>query len=935
MVLAQRVSKLRVESVTTSLQKPLIIVDGSGYIFRAFYALPPMTRPDGTPVNAVYGFCNMLARTLIDHQAAHVVVVFDAARKTFRNDIFPDYKAHRPPPPEELVPQFSLIHEACDAFHVPQMRIEGFEADDLIATLTYHAQQKRIPVRIITSDKDMLQLMAEDVEIFDPIKNKVLGLQDVQDKFGVPPEKVIEVQALCGDSSDNIPGVPGIGPKTAAELIHQFGSLDNLYQHLEQIKQPKRRESLEVNKEKAFISYELVKLRRDAPVDIPEDVFAYHQSSSTLIPFLHAQGFTSLLKRFEHDNSKIVIPSQNEPVAPQLRQVAPQIEPHYITITDLATLQSWIDNIIDEGIVAIDTETTSVHARSAQLVGISLCVYPGKAAYIPLGHATAPSQGSFLDSPETVKQLSLAQVIPLIHAIASDASVVKIGHNIKYDMLILAQHNIRFTNVHDTMLMSYLLNGSKHLHNMDDLAKLYLDHETIKFSDIMSAHKAKTFADIPVDVATQYAAEDADITRRFYGVFRPQIFENHLVHLYEAVERPLIQVLMDMENYGAYVDPLVLKNLSQDFAKQMSLLETKVFDQTQQEFNLASPKQMGDILFESMKLPGGKKGKTGAYATGVEVLEELVDQGYHVAQDILDWRQLAKLKSTYTDTLIEQIHPLTGRVHTSYGMAITSTGRLSSSDPNLQNIPIRTPIGREIRKAFAAPKGRTLISLDYSQIELRLLAHIAHIDPLIEAFRAGEDIHTMTAAEVFDLPKASVTREIRSKAKAINFGIIYGISPFGLAKQLKIRQAEAKNYIEAYFRKYPGIRTFMDEMIALARKQGYVETIMKRRCFTPEIHSKNPAVRGFSERQAINAPLQGSNADIIKRAMIRIHEEIQKRNFDAQMILQVHDELVIEAEESQAEQVALAARSIMQGVVQLKVPLLVDYSWGSNWGDIH
>lgn len=912
-------------------QKPLIIIDGSGYIFRAFYALPPMSRPDGTPVNAVYGFCNMLARTLIDHGAQHIVVVFDAARKTFRNDIYPDYKAHRPPPPEELVPQFALIQEACDAFNVPQMRLEGFEADDLIATLVHQAQQQNTPVRVITSDKDMMQLMAENVDIYDPIKNKALTLQDVHDKFGVTPDKVIEVQALCGDSSDNIPGVPSIGPKTAAELITNHGSLAKLYDNLHEIKQPKRREALENNKDKAFLSYQLVQLRRDAPISWDMESFRYDHDLTKLVVFLQQQGFTSLIKRL-HVEPLAQQPSVSSTMSVDLP--AP-VTSEYITITDIATLKMWVEQIVDEGIVAIDTETTSVHARSTQLVGISLCVTAGKAAYIPLAHDTAPAQGTFLDAPQSQKQLSVAEVIPLIQQIASDNSIIKIGHNIKFDMLVLEQHNITFTNVHDTMLMSYLLNGAKHLHNMDDLAKIYLHYETISFSQLMTEHKAKSFAEIPIDKATLYAAEDADVTRRLYDIFRPQIFESHLVSLYEKVERPLIPVIVAMENCGAYIDPLVLKHLSLDFAKNMGALEKQIFAQTQQEFNLASPKQMGEVLFDVMKLPGGKRNKTGAYATGVEVLETLVEQGHTIAQDILDWRQLAKLKSTYTDALIEQIHPQTQRVHTSYGMAITSTGRLSSSDPNLQNIPIRTPIGREIRKAFVAPHGRKLISLDYSQIELRLLAHIANIEPLIHAFRAGADIHTITAADVFEIPLGDVTKEIRSKAKAINFGIIYGISPFGLAKQLKVKQSEAKSYIEAYFVKYPGIRAFMDRMIALARSQGYVETLMGRRCFTPEIHAKNPAVRGFAERQAINAPLQGSNADIIKCAMIRIHNALQDSGRDAHIVLQVHDELVIESSAAIADDVAKLAQDIMQKVIHLHIPLVVDFSVGDNWGVIH
>lgn len=915
-------------------QHPLVIIDGSGYIFRAFYALPPMTRPDGTPVNAVYGFCNMLLRTLEDHQVQSIVVAFDAARKTFRNDIYSEYKAHRPPPPEELVPQFSLIHEACHAFDVKELRIEGFEADDLIATLCEQALAENIPVRIITGDKDMLQLMQKGVEIFDPLKNKTLDEDDVFKKFGVTPEKVIEVQALCGDSTDNIPGVPGVGPKTAAELIQQYGTLENLYNHLEEIRQPKRYESLLQNKENAFLSYKLVQLRKDAPVTFSSSVFAWKKPvKEQLMNFLKEQAFHSLIKRLEND---AWFDSEALSTNHSTTQIKKASTPEYMAITDKHVLESWITEIQDIGTVAIDTETTSLNPMQANLVGISLCIYPGKAAYIPIAQME-PIQPSLLDQSISSSQfLSLDTVIGEIKKICSDPSIRKIGHNIKYDLLVLAKHGVDFQNVEDTMLLSYLLNGSRHFHNMDDLAKLYLDHTTLTFSDLMKQNKgAKTFADIPLDQAVAYAAEDADITLQLYKVFHPQIFSEHLTTLYETIERPLISVLQKMEKKGALIDPLILKRLSESFSLAMSTYAQDIFQKTGKEFNLASPKQLGDILFQEMKLPGGKKGKNGSYSTDVDALEALSAQGHMIADAILEWRQMAKLKSTYTDALCDQIHPLTKRVHTSYGMTVTSTGRLSSSDPNLQNIPIRTEMGRSIRDAFIAPENYKLISLDYSQIELRLLAHVANIPELIDAFHANQDIHALTASQVFGIPLSDITKDIRSKAKAINFGIIYGISPFGLSRQLKIPQSESKKYIETYFKRYPGIQDYMNAMISLARKQGYVETLFGRRCFAPEINSKNPAARGFAERQAINAPLQGSNADIIKKAMIKIDEYLSRNQIDAQMILQVHDELVIEAHMSCAESLAQKAQEIMQQIVHLRVPLIVDYAIGNHWGEIH
>ena len=922
--------------------KHVYLVDGSGFIFRAFHALPPMTRPDGTPVNAVYGFVAMLTKLLGETDADHIAIIFDAKRKTFRNDIYPEYKANRPPPPDDLIPQFALIREAVEAYNLPAVAMEGYEADDLIATYAKQAVAAGAEVTIVSSDKDLMQLVGDRVTMLDTMKNRVIGPSEVVEKFGLGPDKVVEIQALAGDSTDNVPGVPGIGIKTAAQLIGEYGDLDTLLARAHEIKQPKRRQNLEEFADLARVSRDLVRLRDDVPVEAPLDSFAKRPPDhDTVIAFLREQGFKSVVARVEaaHRATNGSAPSEGSAAA------APPGKAEFELVRDEAALAAWIAEAMAAGALAVDTETTSLDAMRAELVGVSLCVEPGRACYIPLAHKGAAAQGAldFGDGgggEEAPRQIPLKRALEMLKPMLEDPGTLKIGQNIKYDAQVLSRHGIAVAPVDDTMLLSYVLDGGSHGHSMDELAELHLGHTTIKFKEVAGVGKAQvTFDYVALDKALDYAAEDADITLRLYRVLKPRLLAENMVTLYETIERPLIPVLAAMERAGIRVDPEALKGLSRDFTQRMAAYEDEIIKLAGEDFNIASPKQLGEILFDKLGLATGKKGKTGAYATGAEVLEGLAAAGHDLPARVLDWRQLAKLKSTYSDALIEQINPDTGRVHTSFAMAAASTGRLASSDPNLQNIPVRTEEGRKIRHAFVAAPGAKLVSLDYSQIELRIVAHVARIEPLIQAFRDGQDIHAMTAAQVFNIPIEGMDPMVRRRAKAINFGIIYGISAFGLARQLGISNGEAKDYIDAYFEKYPGIRDYMEEMKAYCRKHGEVETLFGRRIHIPAIADNNPARRNFAERQAINAPIQGAAADIIKRAMIRVPKALADARLDSVMLLQVHDELLFEAPDAQVDDTIETVRKIMEAAAgpaqSLTVPLVVDAGVAGNWAEAH
>ncbi len=917
----------------------LFLIDGSGFIFRAFYGIKEnMTRSDGTPTNAVFGFTRMLMKLLDDTDADHIAVIFDRARTTFRNDIYPDYKANRDAPPEALIPQFALVREATEALNVPSIDMEGFEADDLIATYAKQAAQDGIKVTIVSSDKDLMQLVTERVTMFDPMKNRIIGREQVIEKFGVGPERVVDVQALAGDTSDNVPGVQGIGIKTAAELINQFGDLDAVLARAGEIKQPKRRERLLEQAEMARISRQLVTLKDDVPIDAKWRDFAIREPDpATLIDFLKTQGFKSMVGAAEARFGQTAPDDFTGESRP-----APDAALIYELVQTEAALQAWIDEAIAAGAVAVDTETTSLNSMTAELVGVSLAVEPGRACYIPLGHK-APGAGETRDllddvgpEPETPEQIDRATAIALLKPMLEHPGVLKIGQNIKYDMKVLSRYGITIAPIDDTMLLSYVLEGGQHRHNMDEMAALYLDRETVKFKDVVGSGKSQiTFDFVPLDTALGYAAEDAEVTMALHRVLKPRLVEERMVTVYETLERPLVAVLEAMERTGIRVDAPELKRLSEDFARRMAEFEIQIHQLAGRPFNIGSPKQLGEILFDEMSLPGGKKGKTGAWSTGADVLDGLAAEGHDLPARVLDWRQLAKLKSTYTDALIADINPSTGRVHTSYAQAVVATGRLASSDPNLQNIPVRSEEGRKIRQAFIADKGFRLLSADYSQIELRLLAHVAGIEALREAFHAGQDIHAMTASQVFNVPIEGMDPMIRRQAKAINFGIIYGISGFGLARQLGIGNSEAQAYIEAYFEKYPGIKDYMEATKKQARETGYVSTMFGRKCHMKGINDKNPNVRGFAERAAINAPIQGGAADIIKRAMVRLPDALADAGLGARMLLQVHDELIFEVPEAEMETTTKLVRTVMEGAANLNVPLVVDTGTGSNWDEAH
>ena len=906
----------------------LVLIDGSGFIFRAFHGLPPMTRPDGTPVNAVLGFTNMLWKILRDSEAEYFAVIFDTARKTFRSDIYPEYKAHRPPPPDELIPQFDLVREATQAFNVPSLEMRGYEADDLIATYTRLAREAGMHVTIVSSDKDLMQLVEDhQVVMLDHFKNREIDAEGVQEKFGVGPERVIDVQALAGDSSDNVPGVPGIGVKTAAQLINEYGDLDALLARAEEIKQPKRRQNLIDHADLARVSRDLVTLRQDVPDLEPLENLAMREiEPETLMAFLKEQGFNSAITRI---GSQLGI---EEGAAAGVPAPAPPEESEYSLVQSADALKTWIQLAREAGTVAFDTETTSLDAGRAELVGFSLSVKPGEACYVPLAHRAT----DLLAGAETFEQIPMAEALTLLKPLLEDPAILKIGQNIKYDMRIMAHHGIEIAPIDDSMLLSYVLDGGLHGHGMDELSTLHFDHKPIPFKQVAGTGKNQiTFDQVPLAEACDYAAEDADITLRLHQLLKPRLVAEHMVTLYERLERPLAPVLARMEMAGIKVERAALARLSEDFAARIAVFETEIHALAGRPFTIGSPKQLGEILFDEMAIEGGKKGKSGAYATGADVLEGLAAQGHDLPARVLDWRQLSKLKSTYTDALLGHINPKTGRVHTSYSMTGASTGRLSSNDPNLQNIPVRTEEGRNIRRAFIAEKDHILLSADYSQIELRILAHIAGVDTLKEAFHNGVDIHALTASQVFDTPIEDMDPMVRRSAKAINFGIIYGISPFGLARQLGVAQGEAKAYIEAYFARYPGIKDYMERTKKEAHERGFVATLYGRRIHLPGINEKNPAHRGFSERAAINAPIQGTAADIIKRAMIVMEEALSTDGLKARMLLQVHDELIFEVPRDEAEATAALVRRVMESAAHLDVPLIVDTGTADNWAEAH
>ena len=919
----------------------LTLIDGSGYIFRAYHALPPLTRSDGTPVGAVRGFVTMLLKLLDDLDDGHTAVIFDAGRITFRNEIYDQYKAQRPDPPEDLIPQFGLIRDATKAFSLPCIEQKGYEADDLIATYARQAKAAGKEVLIVSADKDLMQLVEPGIAMLDPMKSRSIGPDQVMEKFGVTPDKVIDVQALAGDSVDNVPGVPGIGVKTAAQLINDYGDLETLLSRAEEIKQPKRRENLIEHADMARISKELVTLKDDVPVDVPLEELTYEgPDGESLLAFVKEQEFKTLAVKVAQDLG--VEDVDGDGIVSPDEAVAAIKDAKYELVQTEADLDRWIAEAFKSGFVAVDTETNSLRQREADLVGVCLSVEPGTGCYIPLRHKSAPPQGELdlggdaaaTDDPEQIPfDVAIAKLKPLLE----DPGVLKIGHNIKYDLHVLERAGINVSPIDDTMVLSYVLDGSKHGHGMDELAEHHFGLKTIKFKDVCGSGKNQiTFDYVDLDTARDYAAEDADITRRLHVKLKMQLLDDKLVTIYEAFDRPLVNVLQMMEANGIKVDVEVLSGLSKDFAARAAALETEAHELAGREFNVASPKQLGEILFDEMSLPGGKKStKTGAYSTGADVLEDLAAQGHDLPVKVLEFRQLSKLKSTYTDALMNEINPETGRVHTNFSQTIASTGRLSSNEPNLQNIPIRTEEGRKIRTAFIAEPGHKLISADYSQIELRLVAHVADIKALKQAFHDGADIHAITASQMFDVPVEDMDPMIRRRAKAINFGIIYGISAFGLSRQLSIPRDEARDYINAYFEQFPEIQTYMERTKEEAKQNGFVRTLYGRKCQTPGINDKNPNMRGFAERAAINAPIQGGAADIIKRAMIQLPHALYEAGLSAKMLLQVHDELIFEVPDAEVEATQALVKQVMENAAHLSVPLVVDSGVGDTWADAH
>jgi DNA polymerase-1 len=913
------------------------LIDASGFIFRAYHALPPLSRADGTPTSAVLGFVNMVLKLLETTDADHVAAVFDSARVSFRNEIYDQYKANRAPPPDDLVPQFALVREACEAFAIPIIEAPNYEADDLIATYAREAVEAGAKVTIVSSDKDLMQLVRDDVVVmYDPIKEKPIGPDEVKERFGVPPEKVIDVQALCGDSVDNVPGVPGIGVKTAAELIKTYGTLEELLDRAAEIKQPARRQRLLENRENALLSKRLVTL--DTHVELPRplsDLALKPYDRAKLIQFLQANDFRRVIQRLEQGryarttagaaaSAPIVIPSPDEFANRQ-----------YDTVEDEAALETILDEARREGLLAIEVLTTQPEGAMLRAVGIGLALAPGRAAYVPVGHRLPPETLG----PEP-KNLDERRVMALLKPVLEDPAILKVVHNAKYAAHVLGGYDIDLKPIDCTQLISYVLDGAQHGHGLDDLAARHLRHEMIKYKDLCGSGKAQIgYAEVLVERAAPYGAECADVALRLHRILKPRLVHERMTAFYETVERPLPLVIARMERAGIRVDREELRRLSVDFTQRIAALERQIYDRAGTEFTIGSPKQLAEVLFEKLKLPPrGRKGKSGAYSTDASVLEELAAL-HDVPKLVLEWRQLTKLKSTYAEALLDEINPETGRVHTCFQLAATSTGRLSSSEPNLQNIPIRTEEGRKVRRAFIAEPGHLLLSADYSQIELRLAAHVADVPGLKEAFLRGDDIHAATASQVFGVPIEGMDRETRRRAKAINFGIIYGISPFGLAANLGVSTGEAAEYIKAYFQRFPGIRDYMERTKEECRERGYVTTLFGRKCWIPGIRDPNVTRRNFAERQAINAPLQGSAADIIKRAMARVPPALEAAGLRGRMLLQVHDELLFEVPKEEAEATAALVREVMEGacapVCRLSVPLVVEARYAANWDEAH
>ncbi|WP_043622670.1 DNA polymerase I [Ensifer sp. ZNC0028] len=996
----------------------LFLVDGSGFIFRAFHAIPPLNRKsDGLPVNAVSGFCNMLWKLLTDARdtsvgvtPTHFAVIFDYSSKTFRNALYDQYKANRTAPPEDLIPQFGLIRHATRAFNLPCIEKEGYEADDLIATYARLAEAAGADVTIVSSDKDLMQLVTSNVSMYDSMKDKQISIPEVIEKWGVPPEKMIDLQAMTGDSTDNVPGIPGIGPKTAAQLLEEYGDLETLLARAGEIKQVKRRENIIANADLARLSRQLVELKTDTPLDVPlEELSLEPQNGPKLIAFLKAMEFTTLtrrvaaatgtdadaveaaavpvewgadargpdldkgdgaekvsegsstaavargeaaeaaavLSRAAEANGADATPEALAAARAEIFAKAPMDRSAYVTIRDIATLDRWISDAREAGVVGFDTETTSLDAMQADLVGFSLAIADHKAdptgasiraAYVPLIHKTGV--GDLLGGGLAENQIPVAEALSRLKRLLEDPSVLKVAQNLKYDYLVMKRHGVTVESFDDTMLMSYVVDAGNGTHGMDSLSERWLNHKPIAYKDITGTGKSSvTFDFVDIDRATAYAAEDADVTLRLWHILKARLAAKGLTRVYERLERPLVDVLARMEDRGITVDRQILSRLSGELAQGAAGLEDEIYKLAGETFTIGSPKQLGDILFGKMGFAGGSKTKTGQWSTSAQVLEDLAAEGHELPRKIVDWRQLTKLKSTYTDALPGFVHPQTKRVHTSYALAATTTGRLSSSDPNLQNIPVRTAEGRKIRTAFIATPGHKLLSADYSQIELRVLAHVADIPQLRQAFADGVDIHAMTASEMFGVPVEGMPSEIRRRAKAINFGIIYGISAFGLANQLSIERSEASDYIKRYFERFPGIRDYMEGTKVFAREHGYVETIFGRRAHYPDIRSSIPSHRAFNERAAINAPIQGSAADIIRRAMVKMEPALAEAKLSARMLLQVHDELIFEVEDAEVEKTIPVVVSVMENAampaLDMKVPLKVDARAATNWDEAH
>ena len=928
-------------------KKHICLVDGSTYIFRAYHALPPLTRKsDGFPVGAISGFCNMLDKLVKEEKEkkgiTNLLVVFDASGKTFRNDIYPDYKANRSEAPEDLIPQFPVIRKATEAFNIPYVELIGYEADDLIASYSRAAQKENMKVTIVSSDKDLMQLVSDNVSMLDTMKNKIVQKGEVYEKFGVYPEKVIDVQSLAGDSVDNIPGVPGIGIKTAALLINEYGNLDGLFKNAESIKQKKRRENIIEFEEQAYLSKKLVTLRDDVPLPIPiQETGLKDIDANKLISFLKEMEFRTLTdkksKELNIDSDTIEASNQVEVFEKEetdKTEINEEISSKfdlskYQIIETKSELQEWQIKAENIGYVSFDTETNSLDAMNADMIGFSLCTSENDACYVPLLHTN-----------EGERQLKFDQAIEILRQILEDEGIKKILHNMKYDALVIDKYNIKIKNFDDTMLMSYSLGSGGVRHKLDTLIKYYFNHDAISFKELIGSGKdKKTFQELSIEEAGKYAAEDADMTLRLWKKIKSSISKNKQVKIYEIIEKPLIKVLIQMEKNGISIDINRLSKLSKTFESKLLELEKLCFNLIDEEVNLGSPKQVGEILFEKLNLPGGKRTSTGSWSTNASTLEDLANQGHEFPKLLLEWRALSKLKTTYTDTLPTYLNESTKRIHSSFAMATTSTGRLASSDPNLQNIPIRSEDGRMIRRAFIPNDGNVLISSDYSQIELRLIAHIANEENLIKAFHEKIDIHAATASEVFNININEMTPEIRRNAKAINFGIIYGISAFGLAKQLNISRTEASEFIKAYFNKYPSIKDYMDETKKFASENGFVKTLMGRKCLVEDINSKNAATRSFMERAAINAPIQGSAADIIKRAMIVLSKNSELIELETKMLLQVHDELIFETKKENSLKAMKIIKEEMENahnpILKIKVPLIADTSFGKNWDEAH